>query len=147
MSIFSFFKRSILADLLENLSKAAKARGRFRPRVETLEDRLAPAAFMVALTGNDADPFGVAGGSYRTIQAAVNAAAAVNDGDDFVNVATGTYNTAGVDARFDIPASANLQNLQMLGGWNAAFTLRKQYHAEVSCVCACRCCRRMGWKK
>lgn len=97
-----------------------------RPRLtlETLEGRSLLATFTVALTGNDGNPGGLGGGSYRTIQAAIVAASAASDGNDEIRVAGGVYNTAGVDQRFDIGSSGNLQNLQLLGGWNAAFTTR-----------------------
>src|SRR4051812_15588047 len=90
-----------------------------RPAIlERLEDRSLLAVFTVALTGSDADPAGLGGGSYRTIQAAINAASAASDGGDEIRVAGGNYNAAGIDGRFDIPASANLQNLQLRGGWD-----------------------------
>jgi hypothetical protein len=97
---------------------------RRRPAIlERLEDRSLLASFYVALSGNDLNP-GTAAMPFRTVQAGINAAALVSDGPDAVNVAAGTYNTPGVDTRFDIPASATLDNLQLLGGWNTGFTVR-----------------------
>jgi hypothetical protein len=114
--------------LKSRLFRSQKARrlGRnsYRPRLlEQLEDRSLLAAFHVATTGSDLNP-GTTLLPFRTIQAGVNAAALVSDGNDSVNVAGGIYNTVGTDVRFDIPASANLQDLQLLGGWDAGFAVR-----------------------
>src|SRR5262249_15256579 len=97
----------------------------FLPRLEALEDRAVPATFHVALTGNDLNN-GSATAPFRTVQAAINAAAATADGPDVVQVEAGTYATAGVDLGLSIPSSANLQNLQLLGGYDAGkgFTTR-----------------------
>ena len=93
-----------------------------RPRlVERLEDRSLLATFTVALTGNDSDPVGLGGGSYRTIQAAIVAASSTSDGPDEIRAATGNYNVIGTDERFDISSSANLETLKLLGGWDAGF--------------------------
>src|SRR5262249_56147500 len=47
-------------------------------------------------------------------------------GDDAAWVEAGPYATAGVDLGLNTPASANLQNLQLLGGYDAGqgFTTR-----------------------
>ncbi|MBO0697378.1 MAG: hypothetical protein J2P46_03200 [Zavarzinella sp.] len=81
-----------------------------------------PATFHVALDGNDLTGDGSIASPFRTIQRGINAAAATADGNDFVDVAGGTYATAGTDLGISIPASANLSNLQLLGGWDATFT-------------------------
>src|SRR5262249_18909454 len=69
---------------------------------------------------------GSAAAPFRTVQRAINAAAATADGPDVVQVEAGTYDAAGVDLGLNIPASANLQNLQLLGGYDAGqgFTTR-----------------------
>src|SRR5262249_4411962 len=90
----------------------------FLPRLEALEDRTVPSASQVALPGNDGNA-GWAAAPFRTVQRAINAAAAPADGDDAVQVEAGTSATAGVDLGLNIPASANLQNLQLLGGYDA----------------------------
>lgn len=97
---------------------------RFRPAAEILEDRLAPALFNVATFGNDVTGDGSAANPYRTLQRAVNEAAAFADGNDTINLAGGTYNQAGVDLNVLIPNSANITNLSVLGGWNGTFTVR-----------------------
>ncbi|WP_425618157.1 NosD domain-containing protein [Anatilimnocola sp. NA78] len=68
-------------------------------------------------TGGTNDPF-------RSIQAAIVAASSANDGPDVINVAGGTYNTPGVDVGIGIANSANLTNLQLLGGWDLNFGTR-----------------------
>jgi hypothetical protein len=101
----------------------ARVRSRRRsPRIECLEDRAVPAAFHVSLDGNDLTGDGSTAAPFRTIQRGITAAAAAADGNDFVDVAGGTYATPGVDLGISIPASANLLNLQLLGGWDATFT-------------------------
>src|SRR5262249_51774330 len=97
----------------------------FLPRLEALEDRTVPATFHVALTGNDGNA-GSAAAPFRTVQRAINAAAATAGGPHVVQVEAGTYDAAGVDLGLNIPASANLQNLQLLGGYDAGqgFTTR-----------------------
>src|SRR5436190_84275 len=90
---------------------------RHRPQIELLEARVVPATFFAATTGNDGNP-GTAAAPFRTIQAGVNAAAAIADGNDVVNVAAGTYATPGVDQAIAIPNTANLTNLQVLGGFD-----------------------------
>jgi hypothetical protein len=117
---------SWLRSRLFRTRKARRANYELRRRpaiLERLEDRSLLASFYVALSGNDLNS-GTAAMPFRTVQAGINAAALVSDGPDSVNVAAGTYNTPGVDTRFDIPASATLDNLQLLGGWNAGFTAR-----------------------
>lgn len=92
--------------------------------VEILEDRALLSTFHVSLSGNDATGDGSVATPFRTVQAGINAAAAANDGDDAVEVAQGLYNTFDVDGKISIPASANLSNLELTGGWNATFTAR-----------------------
>ena len=83
-----------------------------------------PATFNVALTGDDGTGTGTITAPFRTIQKGIDAAVALADGNDVVNVAAGTYATAGTDLGITIPASGNLTNLQLLGGWDATFTTR-----------------------
>ncbi|HJZ94730.1 MAG TPA: right-handed parallel beta-helix repeat-containing protein [Gemmataceae bacterium] len=71
---------------------AARLSRRSALRVDGMEDRTVPATFNVA-----------AGGS---IQAAIDAAAATNDGNDIINIAPATYT-----GNLVIPNSANLTNL------------------------------------
>jgi parallel beta-helix repeat protein len=86
--------RDLLATLFSPSRRTTGTRrtNRFVPRLEGVEDRAVPATFNVA-----------AGGS---IQAAINAAAAANDGNDIINVAKATYT-----GNLVIPNSANLTNL------------------------------------
>lgn len=92
--------------------------------VEMLEDRALLSTFRVSLTGDDATGDGSVATPYRTIQAAVDAAAATSDGDDIVQVAAGTYNSLDVDGKISILANANLSNLLISGGWDASFSSR-----------------------
>lgn len=121
-------KRLSLRSLFARLFQPVRATGAVRrfpsPCVMQLEDRVVPATFHVALSGDDGAGDGSINNPFRTIQAGINAAAATSDGNDFVNVAAGTYNTAGVDLDLVVPASATLQNLQLLGGWDATFSTR-----------------------
>src|SRR5262245_8598619 len=98
-----------------------KSRRRFL-RIEGLEDRSVPATFHVSLTGDDLTGTGTIAAPFRTIQRGINEAAATADGNDFVDVAGGTYATAGVDLGIAILANPNLTNLHLLGGWDATFT-------------------------
>lgn len=91
--------------------------------LESLEDRSLMATFHVSLGGLDTND-GSSGAPFRSIQAALTAAAANNIGNDIVNVAGGVYNTAGVDLGLHVPNSANITNLQLLGGWNSDFSVR-----------------------
>ena len=95
---------------------------RFRPQMDWLEDRLAPATFHVALSGDDALGDGSAANPYRTLQRAVNETAVANDGNDIILMGSGTYNQAGVDLAVNVPNNANITNLNIRGGWNAGFT-------------------------
>jgi len=90
--------------------------------LQSLEDRCVPATFHVALTGNDLTGDGSIAAPFRTIQKGITEAAATADGNDFVDVAGGTYATPVFDLAITIPANGNLTNLQLLGGWDAAFT-------------------------
>src|SRR5262249_53590842 len=94
---------------------------RRRPQLEILEDRCVPATFHVSLTGLDTNTGGVAD-PFRSIQAAINAAAGASDGPDIIQVAAGTYNSTTFDGKLSIPTSANLSNLQILGGFDSTFT-------------------------
>ncbi len=94
---------------------------RYRPQIDWLEDRLAPATFHVALTGDDVAGDGSAANPFRTLQRAVNETAAANDGNDVIRMGAGLYNQAGVDNAVSIPNNANITNLNILGGWDAAF--------------------------
>ena len=115
-----------------SLRSSSTRKGRFLNRLhrsvvlEPLEDRRLLAVFHVALTGSDANTGGVAD-PFRTIQAGINAAAVANDGADTVNVAGGDYNTLGTDEGITIPNDAELDNLSILGGFNAAFTVRDTF--------------------
>jgi hypothetical protein len=90
--------------------------------MEGLEDRSVPATFNVALTGDDLTGDGSIATPFRTVQRGITAAAATADGNDEVDVAGGTYATALLDLGLNIPNSANLNNLQLSGGWDATFT-------------------------
>src|SRR5262249_27421977 len=103
------------------VDRSRKARRAQRPRLEILEDRCVPATFHVALTGLDTNTGGVAD-RFRSIQAAINAAAATADGPDIIQVAAGTYNSTTFDGKLSIPTSANLSNLKILGGFDSTFT-------------------------
>jgi uncharacterized repeat protein (TIGR01451 family) len=94
---------------------------RTRLGLEHLEDRTAPAIFAVSLAGNDANTGGIAD-PFRTIQRAITAAAAADDGVDDIRVQLGIYNIPGVDLAFAIPASDNIDNLNITGGWDLTFT-------------------------
>ncbi len=88
--------------------------------MEHLEDRCLLSSFYVALSGDDAND-GSAGTPYRTVQKAIDAAAAANDGDDFVKVAAGTYNTL-ADIGWTVADSTNITNLSITGGWDPTFS-------------------------
>ncbi|MEK7214693.1 MAG: right-handed parallel beta-helix repeat-containing protein, partial [Chloroflexota bacterium] len=94
---------------------------RARLRLEPLEDRCVPASFFVSTAGSDANA-GTAALPFRTIQKGVDQAALSLDGLDFVNVAGGIYDVAGVDLGINIPPNVNLSQLHLEGGWDAAFT-------------------------
>src|SRR5262245_40786127 len=94
-----------------------KTKSRHRPLLEQLEDRLAPATFHVSLSGDDTLGDGSTAAPFRTVQKGIDAATATSDGDDIVKVEAGTYATAGIDLGVSIPSNANLQNLQLLGGF------------------------------
>lgn len=120
MTLHSWYRRAKRAP---RKPQPAVGPRRFRPNLEQLEEREVPSAFFVSTLGNDANP-GTSTQPFRTIQAGINAAALTLDGNDTVNVAGGTYSTAGVDLAINIPADAELTNLQLLGGWNSTFTTR-----------------------
>lgn len=121
MSFFSWFTRG---KRLPIRRRTVSQTHRFRPILEQLEEREVPSAFFVSTLGNDANNGTSAGTAFRTIQAAITAAAASADGNDTINVAAGTYATSGVDTAITIPSDAELTNLQILGGWNSTFTVR-----------------------
>ncbi|MBX3411141.1 MAG: right-handed parallel beta-helix repeat-containing protein [Pirellulales bacterium] len=89
--------------------------------LEPLEERAMLAVFHVALSGNDGND-GSAATPFRTIQQAIDAASAADDGDDIIRVAGGTYDEAGVDIGFTINADAELDSLDISGSWDATFT-------------------------
>jgi Ca2+-binding RTX toxin-like protein len=118
--------RTYAACLHSRSSARYVKRRRCTLRMEGLEDRAVPATFHVALSGNDLTGDGSIASPFRTVQAGINAATTTADGEDVVNVATGTYSAAGVDLGLSIPSSANLLNLQLLGGYDVGsnFTTR-----------------------
>ena len=90
--------------------------------VEPLEERALLAVFHVALTGDDATPDGTDPNTpFRSIQAAIIAAASGSGDDDEIRVQGGLYDEDGVDAALFIPNSANIQNLTIRGGYLAGF--------------------------
>lgn len=94
--------------------------------LEQLEDRALLSTFHVSTTGDNAaaalDPTFQT--PFRTVQAAIDAAASAADGTDEIKVAAGVYNEMGVDGKWSIPDSANITDLVISGGWNAGFTAR-----------------------
>ncbi|MDB5336673.1 MAG: hypothetical protein JWN70_2292 [Planctomycetaceae bacterium] len=90
--------------------------------MEHLEDRCLLSTFHVALTGDDSND-GSATNPYRTVQKAIDSAAAASDGNDFVQVAAGTYNTL-ADIGWTVADSANTTNLSITGGWDSSFSSR-----------------------
>ena len=113
LKTFGFTKRPVRRSSKQNF--AASARGS-----ELLEDRALLSTFHVALTGDNGND-GSAAAPFRTVQAAINAAAAADDGDDVIKVAAGTYNTFDVDGKINVLNSANTTNLVISGGWDAGF--------------------------
>jgi len=115
----------------KRLSKSAanKSRSGRRPLLgsriglEPLEERAMLAVFHVSLGGSDGNDGSVAN-PYRTIQAAITAASLADDGDDIINVEGGNYNVAGVDLGFSINSDAELDTLDIVGGWDPTFTTR-----------------------
>lgn len=81
------------------------------------------AVFHVSLAGNDGND-GSAANPYRTIQTAITAASLADDGDDIIRVQGGDYNVAGVDLGFSINSDAELDTLDIVGGFDAAFAVR-----------------------
>ncbi len=92
--------------------------------LEQLEDRALLTTLHVALTGDDAAAALDNSLSFRTIQAAITAAALTADGADEILVAAGTYTDPALDGKLSIPDDAELTNLVISGGWNAGFTTR-----------------------
>lgn len=90
--------------------------------MEHLEDRCLLSSFYVSTTGDDSND-GSAATPYRTVQKAIDAANAASDGDDFVKVAAGTYNTL-ADIGWTVVDSTNITNLSITGGWDSSFTTR-----------------------
>lgn len=93
---------------------------RSHPRLEVLEERALLAVFHVSLTGDDGN-VGSAAEPFRTVQQAINAAAASDDGDDVVKVQAGTYDTP-LDLGFTVPSDDELDSLDIIGSFNATFT-------------------------
>lgn len=77
----------LLRKFVQRKTKPTRKPTTFRPSLDGLEDRLVPATFAVAPTGQDAAGFGTAQAPYRTIQFALNQAG----NGDTVLVAAGTY--------------------------------------------------------
>lgn len=96
---------------------------RHRIGIEPLEERAMLAVFHVSLLGDDAND-GSSANPFRTIQTAIDAAAAANDGDDEIRVAGGDYNEAGIDLGFVIPLDDEITSLDIVGGFDTSFTTR-----------------------
>ena len=94
--------------------------------LEQLEERALLSTFHVSTTGDNAaaalDPTFQT--PFRTVQAAITAAASADDGNDEIKVAAGVYNEINVDGKWSIPDSANITNLVISGGWNVGYTAR-----------------------
>jgi hypothetical protein len=113
-NLFGFVKKT---------GRRVSMRSSRRLLIEHLEDRTLLSTFFVALSGSDATPDGTNPATpFRSVQAAINAAASTSDGADVVKVASGTYNDGTFDLNLTVPNSPNLQNLQLLGGWDPTFT-------------------------
>ncbi|MBI3466526.1 MAG: right-handed parallel beta-helix repeat-containing protein, partial [Planctomycetes bacterium] len=105
-----------------------KSPGAYRPQlarrakphrlgVEHLENRRLLAVVHVSRTGMDTNP-GTADMPFRTVQHAINQLAIAGDlTDDVVKVKADTFDEAGVDLAITVPASSDLINLQLLGGF------------------------------
>jgi fibronectin-binding autotransporter adhesin len=90
--------------------------------LEELEDRALLSTMYVSTTGDDGTAvIGDTALPFRTIQAAIAAAASANDAADEIRVASGTYNDVALDGKISIPNSANIEDLVISGGWNATF--------------------------
>ncbi len=90
--------------------------------LEELEDRALLSTMYVSTTGDDGTAvIGDAALPFRTIQAAITAAASANDAADEIRVASGTYNDPTLDGKISIPNNANITDLVISGGWNATF--------------------------
>lgn len=111
----------LLSPTAEKTTKKLGARRALRSRIglEPLEERAMLAVFHVALTGSDGND-GSAATPYRTIQQAITAASAADDGDDIIRVAGGEYGAA-VDLGFTIHADAELDTLDIAGSYDALF--------------------------
>lgn len=92
--------------------------------LEQLEDRALLTTLHVSLTGDDAAAALDNSLSFRTIQAAITAAALTDDGDDLIQVEAGTYDDSTLDGKISIPDDAELDNLVISGGWNSTFTVQ-----------------------
>ncbi|MBX3412485.1 MAG: hypothetical protein KF708_07345 [Pirellulales bacterium] len=87
--------------------------------IEPLEERALLAVFHVSeATGFDTND-GSAANPFRSIQAALVAAATTDDGDDHIKVEEGTYDSAVYDLAIDMNASDELDNLKLEGGYVA----------------------------
>ena len=95
-------------------------------RFECLEDRVLLSSFYVATTGNDLTGDGSIAAPYRSIQKAIDVAGLDPSFPHKIDVASGTYNQAGVDNGFGIGSTASpkpfLNGLTLDGGWDASFT-------------------------
>jgi Ca2+-binding RTX toxin-like protein len=76
--------------------------------------------FFVSLVGDDTNT-GTAADPFRTIQKAIDETAAADAAADTINVEAGTYNSSN-DLQISIPNSANINDLQVFGGWDAGST-------------------------
>ena len=104
-----------------NQRRTEQKKATAKPQMTELEDRITPATFYVSTSGDDTTLDGTNVASpYRSIQTAVNAAGALAGADE-IRVAAGIYNTPGFDNAISIGVS-NSDGLQLLGGFNAAFT-------------------------
>jgi Ca2+-binding RTX toxin-like protein len=93
---------------------------RQRFHLERLEERTVLSSFFVSLNGSDAvATTGTATDPFRTIQHAIDETAAADALDDTISVEAGVYQDPTHDLAISVPNSGNINNLQILGGFNA----------------------------